>query len=143
MEIKATNFFLNNPFATPDSEVQLGFIYSALQEFKKLKVPVSTACNVVKSIASVEKAIKEYETTRLIICESLCNKDENGKPIVEENKYKFTKESHDEFNRKWQDLLNTEITLDIWQINQSDIKDVKEINISCYETLLKYGFIVE
>ena len=143
MEIKVTNFILADHFASPNTPHRLEFIFPSLQEFKKLKVPTNTAYNIIKSIGVVEKVLKEYNDTRVMICESLCEKDEKGNPKVENNKYVFTKENQNEFNNKWTDLLNTEINLDIWQINQSDLSHIKEMNITCYETLLKYGFIKE
>ena len=143
MEIKVTNFILNNPFGVKQLDAQLMFIYPALQEFKKLKTPTIVAYNVVKSIGVVEKALKEYETTRITICESLCEKDKDDKPVIEGKIYKFTEENKKEFQLKWTELLNTEITLDIFPINQSDIDSLKEINIHCYETLLNNGFILD
>lgn len=141
MQVKITNFFLKNPFSTDNKEPNMMFVYSALHEFKKLKTPTTVAYNVVKSIGVVEKSVKECESTRVALCESLCEKDAEEKPIIEKNNYKFTEENKKEFHVKWQELLNTEITLDIFPINKSDIENVKEINIACFETLLKHGFI--
>ena len=140
MEIKVKNYLLKNP-NSEQSENELVFIYPALQEFKKIKTPTKVAYSIVKTIGIVEKAIKEYEKTRIAICESLCEKDEKEKPIIEKNAYKFTEENKAEFNLKLNELLNTEITLDIFRINQSDIDNLKEINIACYETLINNGFI--
>lgn len=143
MRIEVTNFSLNNPFKNENKsgENQLIFIYPALIEFKKLKAPTNVAYNIVKSIKSVEQAIQDYDNTRISICESLCDRDAQDKPIIENGKYKFTTERQIEFQEKWQELLNTKVSIDIFEIKQSDVNNIKEINISCYETLLGYGFI--
>lgn len=143
MEIKVTNYLLTDHSLTLDLQAKMRFIHPALQEFKKLKVPVSVAYNIIKSIGVVERAIKDYDSTRIAILESLCEKDAKGTSVVEEGKYKFSGNNHSEFNKKWQELLNVEISLEIFPISHKDIVDIKEINISCYETLMKYGFIQE
>lgn len=138
MEIKIKNFFLKDSFS--ESKNDLSFFYNALQEFKKLKAPVSVASNTVKTIGVLEKALTEYEGTRAVLCEGLCERDDNDNPVVENNNYKFTEENKKEFNLKFNELLNTEIALDICNVKQDDIKGL-DINIACYETLLKYNFI--
>lgn len=139
MEIKATNFALTDHF--PKGAPRLDFIFPALQEFKKLKAPVSVAYSIIKSIGAVEKALIDYDETRKIICESLCDKDNNDKPVIEGGKYKFSGENLAEFNAKWNELLNTKVSIEIRQINQEDINHIDEVNIACYETLMKFGFI--
>lgn len=143
MEIKVTNFVLTDHFCGPNNEPSLNFIYPALQEFKKVKAPVSVAYNIIKSIGAVEKALADYENTRKAICEQLCDKDKKDNPIIESGKYKFSDENYREFQKKWHELLNTEVLIDIWSFPKKDTEDIKEINIYCYETLMKYGFIKE
>lgn len=139
MEIKVTNFALTDHFV--QGTLKLDFIFPALQEFKKLKVPVNVAYNIIKSISAVEKALIDFDETRKAICESLCDKDEKGKPISENEKYKFTESNLIEFNTKFNELLNTEVVIDIRQINQKDISHIEEVNITCLETLMKFGFV--
>lgn len=142
MEIKIINGLLDSPeYFT--GEQKLNFIYPALLDFKRLRTSVQVAYNIVKSIKEVERAIKEFTDTRLSICESLCDKDENDKPKVENRKYVFSDEGQKEFNQKFQQLLNTEITLNIWPVDNEEILAIKDINITTYETLLKHGFIKE
>lgn len=142
MQVKITNSVLNAPYNI-NAEQSLSFIYPALLEFKKIKVPVPVAYNIIKSIGVVEKAIKDFQETRISICETLCEKDGDNKSITNSDKYKFTEENKKEFDSKFKELLNSEIIIDIFPINNSDIISVKDINISCYETLLKHGFIKE
>lgn len=143
MEITATNFELTDHYLAPGNEPRLEFIYPALQEFKKIKTSVPVAHNVVKSIGSVEKALADFNSTRTVICEQLCERDAKGECVKEGGKYKLSVENQIEFNIKFRELLNTEIKLDIFPINQSEISAIKEINIACYETLLRHGFIME
>lgn len=141
MQIKTTNFLLKNPYVSPNPDSNLSFIYPALQEFKKLKTPARVAYNIIKSIGAVEQAMKQCDDTSTTILKSLCDNDENGNPISESGKYKFSENNLEEFNNKIQDLLNSEITIDIFPINQSDISNIPEVNIQCYETLMIHGFI--
>ena len=101
------------------------------------------AYNVVKSIGAIEKALYDYNSTRIAICETICEKNEKGECIKDNGKYKFVGDGYSEFSKKWLELLDTEILLNIFPINQKDIADIKEINITCYETLMKHGFIQE
>lgn len=143
MEIKTTNFLLKNPFDTKNSDSKLFFIHPALQEFKKLKTPTKVAYNIVKSISSVEGALQEYEKTKIAICESLCERDERDIPVAKSGRYVFSEDSEKELNIKVGELMNSEITLNIFPVNQSDINDVKDMSIECYETLMRHGFIID
>lgn len=143
MEIKIKNHSLENTFNSKNHESDMEFIYPALLEFKKLKAPVNVAYNIVKSIKVVEQACKDYNDTRISICESLCEKDETGKTSMQDGKYKLAEENTIEFQNKWEELLNTEIILDIFPVRQSELKGINEVNICCYETLMRTGFIID
>lgn len=142
MKITVTNFVIKDHFSPATQPPMLEFIHPALKEFSRLKLPVPIASKMTKNIIKVENAISEYEKTRINIVESLCEKGEDEKPVIEGNKYKFSDEAGKEFNEKWNELLNTEITLDIKVINESEIEKF-EINGTCYQTLVKHGFIKE
>lgn len=142
MKITVTNFTLKDHFSPVNQPPMLEFIHPALKEFSRLKLPVPIASKMTKNIMKVEDAISEYEKTRINIVESLCERGEDEKPIIEGNKYKFSDDAAKEFNEKWNELLNTEITLDIKVIDESEIEKF-EINGTCYQTLVKHGFIKE
>lgn len=142
MKITTTNFVLKDHFSPTTQPPMLEFIHPALKEFSRLKLPVPIASKMTKNITAVETAISEYEKTRISIAESSCEKDKDEKPITENNNYKFSEEGLKEFNTKLNELLNTEITLQIKVINESEIEKL-EINGTCYQTLVKYGFIKE
>lgn len=142
MKITVTNFILKDYYSPINQAPLLEFIHPALKEFIRLKIPVPIASKMTKNITAVETAISEYEKTRISIVESLCEKDENEKPVTENNNYKFSEEGLKEFNHKLNELLNSEITLEIKVINESEIEKL-EINGTCYQTLAKYGFIKE
>lgn len=46
----------------------------------------------------------EYETKRLEICSEFSEKDENGKPVVENNNFKIFVDKREEFNTKIEEL---------------------------------------
>lgn len=141
MIITVTNFRLKNSKNSFAFDDNLFFISSAFASFKRLKTSTKVAYNTVKSVKAVEEAIKDYEKTRISICESLCDKDLKGRPIIENGNYKFSEEAKREFDLKFEELLNQEITIDIFPIKQEEIEDLKDINIECYQTLSEIGFI--
>lgn len=144
MEIKVTNFTLIDHFKNPNIDSS-NFILPALNEFKKCKMIVSVASKIVKNISTVNTALLECDKIRIVIAESLCERD-GDKPVTVVNngvsKYKFSDEGYKEFNEKWVQLLNTEITIDITPINELDIENL-EVNVACYQTLVRHGFIKE
>lgn len=139
MEIKIKNFFLQDTFS-PNRDDK-SFLWNALNEFKKLKVSIPVAYNTIKTINNINKALEEYNAIRISIADELCEKTEDGKKVIENNQYKFSEENLKEFNTKINDLLHTEIYLDVWSIKQSQIDNLKDIEINVYETLVKYNFI--
>ena len=141
MKITVKNFVLTDYNRDTNQPAMLEFIYPALKEFSRLKLPVPIASKVTKDIMRVEDALTEYNKIRISIAESLCEK-ENDKPIIKDNNYQFSEEGKKEFQEKRLELLNSEVTLDIKVIDESEIEKF-EINATCYHTLVKYGFIKE
>ena len=142
MKITVPTWSLQDNFPEPNQPLKLDFIHPSLKEFLKLKMPVSVASKMSKNIIEVEKALTEYEKTRIIIIESLCERDADDKPVIENKNFKFSPEGYKEFAEKWNELLNTLVDIDISPVNESDIEKL-EINGTCYATLSKYGFIQE
>lgn len=50
-----------------------------------------------------EKA-QEYQEKRVKICEDLCKRDENGKPIIIENQFQFEQDKYKEFQEQFKAL---------------------------------------
>lgn len=139
MELKIKNFFLQDTFS-PNRDDK-SFLWNALNEFKKLKVSIPVAYNTIKTINNINKALEEYNAIRISIADELCEKTADGNKVIENNQYKFSEENLKEFNTKINDLLHTEVNIDVWSIKQSQIDNLKDIEINVYETLVIYNFI--
>lgn len=61
------------------------FAYTLIKNKKKIEEEIKILEEVVK--ASEDFSI--YESERIRLCEFHCEKDDNGKPIISENKYKI------------------------------------------------------
>ena len=61
------------------------FAYTLIKNKKKIEEEIKILEEVVK--ASEDFSI--YENQRIRLCEIHCEKDDNGKPIILENKYKI------------------------------------------------------
>lgn len=142
MEVKIANAYLEAPHYIKDEQV-LNFIHPSLLDFKRLRTSVAVASNIIKSIREVERAIKEFHDVRMSICESLCEKEEAGKPKTDAGKYVFSEGGQKEFDEKFRELLNTATVLNIHPVKGSDIASVEGVSIIGYDTLLRHGFIVD
>lgn len=61
------------------------FAYTLIKNKKKIEEEIKILEEVVK--ASEDFSI--YENQRIRLCEVHCEKDDNGKPVIEDNKYKI------------------------------------------------------
>lgn len=143
MKIKVENYFLRDPVIQTNGSQNMGFIIVALNEFKYLRASTRVAYNIIKSFREVERAIKDLEETRIAVCQSLCQKDEEGNLIQINNQFQFSEDGKIEFATKYQELLQQVVELDIFPIQNSDINDLPNVSVAAYETLLKFGFIQE
>ena len=69
--------------------------------------------SLVKFIQQVSEQHKRYEEVRIKLVKEFSEKDEKGKPIVEDNKFKLDEKRLEEFNKQVGDLLALEEEYDL------------------------------
>lgn len=84
-------------------------------------------------LKSITQETEDFFKARTTIYETFCNKDEEGKPDVSDNQYKFKKEVLDEVNKELNTLLDEEIEVKI-----TDADRIKEL-IESTNYKPKYG----
>jgi hypothetical protein len=79
----------------------------------------------IEKLSSVEKSIDD---TRKKIAEDLCEKDSEGKPVLENldgaQAYKMSEEVKAEFNKQYIELLDSEADIDLHKIDESFVDDL-------------------
>lgn len=86
------------------------------------------AIKLLKNLENLKAETDRFEKVRIRILEKYCDKDEDNKPIIENNSYIFNNEnSKTEMVKEVNELLIGEISIDIEEIPFSAIEN---INIS-------------
>ena len=89
-----------------------------------------TAYRISKNIKAISEELKTYNNTRTKLCEEYADKDKDGKPVIEDNKYHIPVESSIELNKQLEQLLNE--TVDI-KIKKVSLEDIDEAGLSPLE----------
>ncbi len=85
-------------------------VFSGLKGAKFSYALVRTKDILKRELALLEESFKEkesfteYDAKRIGIAKELCDKDEKGEPIIEQNKFKFSSENDIEFKKRLVDL---------------------------------------
>jgi len=99
----------------------------------KEKVPVKTAFRVKTLTNRFNDELKKFSELRSQILETHCNKDEDGQPILDEQKnYKFeSEEAQKNVIKELGDLLNIEV-----EVESIKVADLGDISLSGDDLLL-------
>lgn len=81
-----------------------------------------------RNMKNFEEEIRAYIEEREKILKSVCEKDENGKPLVENNgvDYKINEESAGILEKEIEDLLDTEVDIEIRMVHKSILEQCAE-----------------
>lgn len=71
----------------------------------------------------LHKEFTEFEENRVKLAKKHALKDENGQPVIENNKYKFA--DIESFNAEFKELAETEIEIDFNPVSLEQLGDVK------------------
>ena len=90
-----------------------------LEYLAKKQLPVRLSYAIGRNRDVFAKEYQRYETERIKMCEMFADKDEDGKPIVENNNYQMTDEARQELNEALEEFRNTtEVDIDIYKYNK-------------------------
>lgn len=113
----------------------------ALAELKTMKTPGNITIAAVRAFNECKKKIDEYEQARISILVSHCRKDENGKPVIENNEYKFEdQEVKSKVEEEIKKIAESKCEFNLNPIDSRAFEKV-ELTGNLYEILARYRFI--
>lgn len=77
----------------------------ALNKLSTIKLPVKTALKVRNMMRSLHHLAEDVEAERIKLIEELAEKDDTGKPVIENNQFQFGARLG-EFNTAYEELMN-------------------------------------
>ena len=108
-------------------------LYNTLQKFKKVEVSkyfsyaivknssiIENDYNILKSMATNKKEYLQFLSERENICKKYAYRDENDKPIIENNKYSIVEDWKEEFKQEIKSLIESNQYVLQSQKEQSD-----------------------
>jgi len=88
--MKRKNFGLAMDALDSVSELKgVKFAFTVLKNRKKLEAQIEEDKSIFEEILKPSEGFKEYEEKRILLCESHSEKDDEGKPITEGDRYKI------------------------------------------------------
>ena len=92
------------------------------------KLSVVTFFNLKKDTDEITKILNSLKDARQKIIDEYCDKDEEGKPVIKDNKYIFT-DNQEKFNEEFNELMNVENDINIIKFDIEEFKNVELSNI--------------
>ncbi len=89
---------------------------NVLGAISQKNLPIKVSYAIAKNIAKIEAEIKVYNKERQKLIEKYSVKDEEGKPLIEDNSVKIAPEHVEDWNRDIKELLAIENEVDIHKI---------------------------
>ena len=90
-----------------------------LEYLARKQLPVRLSYAIGRNRDAFAKEYQRYEAERIKMCEMFSDKDESGKPIVENNNYQMTDEARQELNQALDEFRNTtEVDIEIYKYNK-------------------------
>lgn len=89
---------------------------NVLGAISQKNLPIKVSYAIAKNIAKIEAEIKVYNKERQKLIEKYSVKDEEGKPLIEDNSIKIAPEHIEDWNRDIKELLEIENEIDIHKI---------------------------
>lgn len=89
---------------------------AVLGAISQKNLPIKVSYAIAKNISKIEAEIKAYNKERQKLIEKYSVKDEEGKPLIEDNSVKIAPENVEDWNRDIKELLAIENEVDIHKI---------------------------
>jgi len=119
----------------------LNALVPGLQELAAVRTNGKIAYNVAKTLKSCDIAVSAFNDQKKLVLEASCEKDEAGKAKIEKNEYLFaTPEDKEKAIQDINDLIKTEIDLDIYPIDIADFQTLQDVSAG---TILRLGRFVK
>lgn len=86
---------------------------ASIEVLQKVPFTGKTSLAFIQNKEKITNALKTIEAARVKLCEDLAEKDEDGNPKKEKDTYVFTPENEAFLNKGFNELLDTESTIEI------------------------------
>ncbi len=108
---------------------------NVLGTISQKNLPIKVSYAIAKNIAKIEAEIKVYNKERQKLIEKYSVKDEEGKPLIEDNSIKIAPEHVEDWNRDIKELLAIENEVDFHKFHIDELINSK-CNMSPAELML-------
>ena len=98
--------------------------YRVIESMKQKKLPVNVSFIIYRNVKKLIPIIQDIENNRKELLQKYMKKDDDGNPIIIDNKYDLT--DLNAFNKQMNELLNTDISIDFDKISKFDIQRCDE-----------------
>jgi len=98
---------------------------NVLGAISQKNLPIKVSYAIAKNIAKIEAEIKVYNKERQKLIEKYSVKDEEGKPLIEDNNIRIAEEFIMDWNRDIKDLLDIENEIDIHKFHIDELINSK------------------
>jgi hypothetical protein len=99
-------------------------LLKGLSILRDVKLKGKVAYAVIRNIEKLSSVEKTIEETRKKLAEDLCEKDAEGKPVIEENAYKISEDNKAEFNKQYIELLDSEADIELHKIDENLVDEL-------------------
>ena len=103
-------------------------LLKGLTILKDVKLKGKVAYAVIRNIEKLSSADRAFEDTRKKLIEDACEKDTEGKPVLEEENgqqvYKMSEEAREKFNKDFIELLDADADVELHKIEESLVDDL-------------------
>ena len=114
----------------------------ALQKLSKTDLKAKLAWQVARLLKAADKEIQEFNETRLKLIQKYGEKDENGELITDEKgNCKILPDSLDSFSTELNELVNSEIELNVNKIAIDDLDSISftRADMNSLENFIDFG----
>ena len=96
---------------------------NVLGAISQKNLPIKVSYAIAKNIAKIENELKVYNKEKQKLIDKYSVKDEEGKPLIEDNNIRIAEEYIMDWNQDIKDLLDIENEIDIHKFHISELEN--------------------
>lgn len=96
-----------------------------LNELLEREIPAKVSYWLARFLEKVNKELTAMDKARMNLVNQYADKDKDGKPIIENDQYKFSDNNMAEFTKEFNELLDEEFDIDFKPIKIDSLGDIK------------------
>jgi hypothetical protein len=96
-----------------------------LDEINKIDLPVKPAYWLSRFTNKVVSEAKAFDTVRMKLIDKYSEKDEKGKPVIDDKSKEYKLVDREAFAKEFEELVEQEFEIDYKPVKLADLGDVK------------------